>query len=120
MSKNTMSLVAIADHVTPKIDEGGVTFSLRSRDYKDPQCVCLNDQGGSVMNITDNVSGTLRAQMRGHPPVVLENHPNDSRVKLREDGTFQTLSSRMGTGGAMCRWLWRTIWKNTLCVGLRR
>lgn len=30
---------------------------------------------------------------------VIENHPNDSRVKFREDDTFQTLSSRMGTGG---------------------
>ena len=30
---------------------------------------------------------------------VIENHPNDSRVKLREDGVFQTLSTRMGTGG---------------------
>jgi DNA (cytosine-5)-methyltransferase 1 len=31
--------------------------------------------------------------------VLIENHPNDSRVKIREDGTVQTLSSRMGTGG---------------------
>lgn len=31
--------------------------------------------------------------------VVLENHPADSRVKVCEDGVFQTLSSRMGTGG---------------------
>lgn len=30
---------------------------------------------------------------------ILENHPNDSRVKIREDNVFQTLSSRMGTGG---------------------
>lgn len=30
---------------------------------------------------------------------VLENHPTDSRVKICEDGVFQTLSSRMGTGG---------------------
>lgn len=30
---------------------------------------------------------------------IIENHPNDSRVKYREDGVFQTLSSRMGTGG---------------------
>lgn len=30
---------------------------------------------------------------------VLENHPADSRVKICEDGIFQTLSSRMGTGG---------------------
>lgn len=31
--------------------------------------------------------------------LILENHPNDSRVKIRESGIFQTLSSRMGTGG---------------------
>ena len=30
---------------------------------------------------------------------ILENHPADSRVKICEDDTFQTLSSRMGTGG---------------------
>ena len=30
---------------------------------------------------------------------ILENHPADSRVKICEDDVFQTLSSRMGTGG---------------------
>lgn len=35
---------------------------------------------------------------------VIENHPNDSRVKFREDDTFQTLSGRMGTGGVTCLW----------------
>ena len=29
----------------------------------------------------------------------IENHPNDSRVKIEPDGIVQTLSSRMGTGG---------------------
>ena len=29
----------------------------------------------------------------------IENHPNDSRVKIRDDNKVQTLSSRMGTGG---------------------
>ena len=29
----------------------------------------------------------------------IENHPNDSRVKIRNDNKVQTLSSRMGTGG---------------------
>lgn len=29
----------------------------------------------------------------------IENHPNDSRAKICEDGIVQTLSSRMGTGG---------------------
>lgn len=31
--------------------------------------------------------------------IALENHPNDSRVKIIEDGICQTLSTRMGTGG---------------------
>ncbi len=31
--------------------------------------------------------------------LVLENHPNDSRVKIKENGIFQALSCRMGTGG---------------------
>ena len=33
------------------------------------------------------------------PTLILENHPADSRVKICKDGIFQTLSSRMGTGG---------------------
>ncbi len=31
--------------------------------------------------------------------IALENHPNDSRVKIIYDGICQALSSRMGTGG---------------------
>lgn len=57
----------------PCVGEGGAAYSLLSRDYKDMQCV------------------------------VIENHPADSRVKICEDGIFQTLSSRMGTGGATCQ-----------------
>lgn len=69
MCQMEKSLYSLTTEMTPKIDEDGTTFSLRNRDYKDPQCV------------------------------VIENHPNDSRVKIREDGTVQTLSGRMGTGG---------------------
>ena len=31
--------------------------------------------------------------------IILENHPNYSRVKIVENGICQTLSTRMGTGG---------------------
>ena len=31
--------------------------------------------------------------------LIIENHPNDSRVKIREDNVFQSLTGRMGTGG---------------------
>ena len=34
-------------------------------------CLVLNDQGGGVMNVTDNVTNCLRAQDHGHPPLVL-------------------------------------------------
>ena len=35
---------------------------------------------------------------------IIENHPNDSRVKFRGDDTFQALCGRMGTGGVTYRW----------------
>lgn len=50
-------------------DVGGVSYTLRARDYKEPQAIAI------------------------------ENHPNDSRMKISEDNIVQTLSSRMGTGG---------------------
>ncbi len=45
-------------------------------------------------------SGALSAESGIHQQTyVLENHPNDSRLKISEDNVFQTLSGRMGTGG---------------------
>ena len=63
-----------------------------------PSVLCLNDQGGSVMNCSENVSGTLRAQEHGHQPLVYENHGIDSRYT----GPYKvapTMSARYGTGG---------------------
>lgn len=34
--------------------------------------------------------------------LAIENHPQDSRVKINEDGVVQTLSGQMGTGGGEC------------------
>ena len=45
-------------------------------------------------------TGTLRASMGDNQTcVAVENHPNDSRVKLSADGKSQALTSRAGTGG---------------------
>ena len=33
--------------------------------------ICLNDQGGSRMDVSDEVAATLRAEDHGHPPCVL-------------------------------------------------
>ena len=34
-------------------------------------CVCLNDQGGSRIEVTEDVAATLRAENHGHPPCVM-------------------------------------------------
>ena len=63
-----------------------------------PSVLCLNDQGGSVMNCSENVSGTLRAQEHGHQPLVYENHGVDSRY-TGPHKVAPTMSARYGTGG---------------------
>lgn len=64
-----------------------------------PSVLCLNDQGGSVMDCSENVSGTLRAQEHGHQPVVLfENHSLDARYR-GPLSTAPTISAAYGTGG---------------------
>jgi DNA (cytosine-5)-methyltransferase 1 len=78
--------------------------------------LCLNDHGGDRMDITEEVTPTLRAGMGGHPPLVtqpitadaglsgnnqpvlFENHPKDGRYNGLL-GVAPTLAARMGTGG---------------------
>lgn len=36
-----------------------------------PSVLCLNDQGGERMDLYEDVCGTLRSRMDGHPPLVL-------------------------------------------------
>ena len=50
------------------------------------------------MDVTEDVTCTLRAEAH-HPPVALEHHPTDSRIRIDDRGVSQTLTSRMGTGG---------------------
>lgn len=63
-----------------------------------PAVMCLNDQGGNVMGVSHDVSGTLRAQEHGHQPTVLDmSHACDV---IRDCGEVApTLQARMGTGG---------------------
>lgn len=63
-----------------------------------PSVLCLNDQGGSVMDCTENITGTLRAQEHGHQPLVYENHGIDARY-TGPHSIAPTLSARAGTGG---------------------
>lgn len=59
-----------------------------------------SDQGQGWEETSTN--DTLNCHDNGEcrtPTIVLENHPADSRIRICADGVFQTLSSRMGTGG---------------------
>nr|DAW55212.1 MAG TPA: Cytosine specific methyltransferase [Caudoviricetes sp.] len=69
-----------------------------------PAVLCLNDLGGSVMGISQDVSGTLRAQEHGHQPIVTVFDPAQitspvNRSRPEPGKPCHTLTSRMGTGG---------------------
>lgn len=63
-----------------------------------PTVMCLNDQGGNVMGVSHDVSGTLRAQEHGHQHTILDmSHACDV---IRDCGDVApNLQARMGTGG---------------------
>ena len=58
--------------------------------------------GGKGALVQEDLSATLACnndQYLFQPVYSVENHPNDSRVGINEDGIVQALTSRMGTGG---------------------
>ena len=63
-----------------------------------PSVLCLNDQGGKIMECSEDVSGTLRAQEHGHQPLVFDNHGQDIRFKGPVK-MAQTVSASFGEGG---------------------
>ena len=63
-----------------------------------PSVMCLHDQGGQRMDVCENMTDTLRANEKGHQPLVYENHGVDARI--RESGEVSpTVTARYGTGG---------------------
>lgn len=59
--------------------------------------LCLNDQGGQRMDVTEDFTATLRAASN-HPPLAFENHSQDTRYK-GPLSVAQTVSSTYGMGG---------------------
>lgn len=59
--------------------------------------ICLNDQGGASMSVTEDKTATLRAQEHGHQPLCLE--MTSTKNTVVENGISPTLTARMGTGG---------------------
>lgn len=64
--------------------------------------ICLNDQGGNRMDVTKDITCTLRAKSN-HPPCVMDsavfdNHGKDTRFSGPTD-VAPTISATYGTGG---------------------
>ena len=87
----------------------GVSGTLRAKagDNQMATAYTLQDRegkagGGKGALIAEELSATLRAnnaQYLFQPVYSVENHPNDSRVGINEDGMVQALTGRMVTGG---------------------
>lgn len=63
-----------------------------------PSVMCLHDQGGQRMDVCENMTGTLRANEKGHQPLVYENHGVDARIRESSE-ISPTVTVRFGTGG---------------------
>lgn len=79
---------------------GDIKTGTHKTGAADVECYDISDR----RRVADRseVSPTLTTKMGtggNNVPIVLENHPQDSRVTIAEDGNVPTLTSRMGTGG---------------------
>ena len=74
-----------------------LTASMEVAGHSGPKVLILNDQGGYVMDINENVTMTLRAQEHGHQPIVCLNFQGSKGNNVcTEDGICQTLLSMHG------------------------
>ena len=83
--------IGYSEEVTPTLKGSAGGNSM-------PSVLCINDQGGQVMELSEDMTGTLRAQEHGHQPLVFENHGIDARYNQVGD-VAPTMSARYGTGG---------------------
>lgn len=82
--------IGYSEEVTPTLKGSAGGNSM-------PTVLCINDQGGQVMELSEDMTGTLRAQEHGHQPLVFENHGIDARYDQIGD-VVPTMSARYGTG----------------------
>ena len=61
-----------------------------------PSVLCLNDQGGSQMHCTEDITGTLRAQEHGHQPLVMATQQGGAEIGV---GVCPTITASAGMSG---------------------
>lgn len=70
-------------------------------------CLCLNDQGGERMDVSEDITATLRAGMSGHPPLVMPQNQEIKPLVLASQqggaeigqGICPTITGAAGTSG---------------------
>lgn len=74
-----------------------LTASMDVAGHSGPKVLILNDQGGDVMNVVEDITATLRAQDHGHPPVVCLNFQGSkSNNVCTEDETCYSMNAMHG------------------------
>jgi DNA (cytosine-5)-methyltransferase 1 len=61
-----------------------------------PAILCLNDQGGKHIDLSQNISGTLRADEHGHQPLVMATQQGGAEIG---EGVCPTITSAAGASG---------------------
>ena len=87
----TAGTIGYAEEVAPTL-KGSPSGNCK------PSVMCLHDQGGQRMDVCENMTGTLRANEKGHQPLVYENHGVDARIRESSE-ISPTVTARFGTGG---------------------
>ncbi len=90
------------DMRSAKFTTDEITDPLTATDYKDPIKISYQETTGALTigahggsyNGQDAYNDMLVTQNVKH--TVLDNHPMDSRMKIKEDGVFQTMGARQG------------------------
>lgn len=84
------------------IDLNGISGALMASQNMQMQTfvaepmLCLNDQGGDRMDITENITSTLRASMGGNQPIVIASQQDGSEIC---NDAYPNIPSATGTSG---------------------
>ena len=61
-----------------------------------PSVLCLNDQGGKIMDCTEDISGTLRAEEHGHQPLILSIQQSEAETETDRSTTAIEMTNMCG------------------------
>ena len=61
-----------------------------------PAILCLNDQGGKIMDCTEDISGTLRAEEHGHQPLILSIQQSEAETETDRSTTAAEMTNMCG------------------------